>query len=62
MYAENTGVGSVLSPLEMMMPIGSGDTESLRSFFMLALNWWMPRRGFERFIGTPYAMLDAVRK
>ncbi len=37
MYAENTGVGSVLSPLEMMMPIGSDDSVSLRSFFILTL-------------------------
>jgi hypothetical protein len=34
MYAEKTGVGSVLSPLEMMMPIGSADEISLRSFFI----------------------------
>jgi hypothetical protein len=34
MYAEKTGVGSVLSPLEMMMPMGSDDPVSLRSFFI----------------------------
>lgn len=34
MYAEKTGVGSVLSPLEMMMPSGSADAISLRSFFI----------------------------
>jgi len=28
------GVGSVLSPLEMMMPSGSDDSVSLRSFFI----------------------------
>ena len=33
-YAEKTGVGSVLSPLEMMMPSGSDDSVSLRSFFI----------------------------
>ena len=33
-YAENMGVGSVLSPLEMMMPRGSDDSVSLRSFFI----------------------------
>jgi hypothetical protein len=34
MYAEKTGVGSVLSPLEMMIPSGSADAISLRSFFI----------------------------
>jgi hypothetical protein len=34
MYAEKTGVGSVLSPREMMIPIGSDEFVSLRSFFM----------------------------
>jgi hypothetical protein len=43
MYAENIGVGSVLSPLEMTMPIGSDGTLSLLSFFILTLSWWMPQ-------------------
>ena len=34
MYAEKTGVGSVLSPREMMMPRGSDELVSLRSFFI----------------------------
>jgi hypothetical protein len=34
MYAEKTGVGSVLSPREMIIPIGSDEVVSLRSFFM----------------------------
>jgi hypothetical protein len=34
MYAEKTGVGSVLSPRDMMIPIGSDWVVSLRSFFI----------------------------
>ena len=59
MYAEKTGVGSVLSPLEMMMPIGSDESVSLRSFFILTLSWM---DAFGRIIGTPHAALDARRK
>jgi len=54
MYAEKSGVGSVLSPLEMMMPRGSDDTISLRSFFILTLSIGFTM-GFERFIGTRHA-------
>jgi hypothetical protein len=44
-YAENIGVGSVLSPLEMMMPSGSDDSISLRSFFINSLTLCLPHRG-----------------
>src|SRR5438128_8933341 len=37
-YAAKTGVGSVLSPREMTIPIGSGEFVSLRSFF-ITLTW-----------------------
>ena len=62
MYAEKTGVGSVLSPLEMMMPRGSDDAISLRSFFILLSLRWMPHAGLERIIGTRHATLDAQVK
>jgi hypothetical protein len=45
----------------MMMPTGSDDTESLRSFFILGL-LVDATAFFGRFIGTPYAMLEALRK
>ena len=61
MYAEKTGVGSVLSPLEMMMPMGSDDPFSLRSFFILTLVGECHNM-FEPLIGTRYAMLDVVYK
>jgi hypothetical protein len=35
MYAEKIGVGSLVSPLEMMIPRGSEGAISLRSFFIL---------------------------
>ncbi len=54
MYAEKSGVGSVLSPLEMMMPTGSDDAISLRSFFILTLGNGFTL-GFGRFIGTRHA-------
>jgi hypothetical protein len=61
MYAEKSGVGSVLSPLEMMMPRGSDDAISLRSFFILTLsNGFI--MGFMRSIGTRHAMLDGMSK
>ena len=42
MYAEKTGMGSVLSPREMMIPRGSVGMLSLRSFFMtLSLYEWL---------------------
>ena len=56
MYAEKSGVGSVLSPLEMMMPRGSDDAISLRSFFILTLSNGFTM-GFGRFIGTRHATL-----
>jgi hypothetical protein len=61
MYAEKSGVGSVLSPLEMMIPRGSEDTISLRSFFILTLTKWI-HAGLERIIGTRHATLDRTRK
>jgi hypothetical protein len=60
MYAEKNGVGSVLSPLEMIIPRGSDDAISLRSFFILILGNGFTT-GFERFIGTRHAMLDSAR-
>lgn len=58
MYAEKNGVGSVLSPLEMMIPRGSDEAISLRSFFILTLS-----NGFTvvfgRIIGTRCAILDS---
>jgi hypothetical protein len=63
MYAEKTGVGSVLSPLEMMMPIGSDEPVSLRSFFMLTLSWVSAgNNGFGRIIGIAHAAFDVPRK
>ena len=35
MYAENTGVGSRVSPCEMMIPRGSFDDFALVSFFII---------------------------
>jgi len=61
MYAEKSGVGSVLSPLEMMIPRGSDDTISLRSFFILTLTSGFTR-GLERIIGTRHATLDHMCK
>jgi hypothetical protein len=61
MYAEKSGVGSVLSPLEMMMPRGSDVAISLRSFFMLILVDGFTAR-LERIIGTRHATLDGVCK
>lgn len=61
MYAEKSGVGSVLSPLEMMMPRGSDDTISLRSFFILTLIDEFTAR-LERIIGTRHATLDDMCK
>jgi hypothetical protein len=61
MYAEKNGVGSVLSPLEMMMPRGSDEVISLRSFFMLTLSNGFTM-GFECYIGTRHAMLQRARK
>ena len=44
MYAEKTGVGSVLSPRDMMIPSGSDGVVSLRSFFIaLSLYDWHTR-------------------
>jgi hypothetical protein len=61
MYAEKNGVGSVLSPLEMMMPRGSDDAISLRSFFILILiNRFTAR--LERIIGTRHATSHRARK
>jgi hypothetical protein len=54
-------VGSVLSPLEMMMPRGSDDTISLRTFFILTLTYGFTR-GLERIIGTRHATLERMRK
>lgn len=61
MYAEKSGVGSVLSPLEMMMPRGSDDAISLRSFFILTLIDELTAR-LERIIGTRYATLGHLCK
>jgi len=61
MYAEKNGVGSVLSPLEMMMPRGSDDAISLRSFFILTLSDGFTM-DFERIIGTRHATLHGWRK
>jgi hypothetical protein len=61
MYAEKSGVGSVLSPLEMMMPRGSDDTISLRSFFILTLIDEFIAR-LERIIGTGHATLEGMCK
>ena len=35
MYAENTGVGSRVSPCEMMIPRGSFDSFTLECFFII---------------------------
>lgn len=61
MYAEKSGVGSVLSPLDMMMPRGSDDTISLRSFFIFTLTNGFTR-GLEDTKGTRHATLDRMRK
>ena len=61
MYAEKSGVGSVLSPLEMMIPRGSDDAISLRSFFILTLSNGFTM-GFERIIGTRHATPHGARK
>ena len=61
MYAENSGVGSVLSPLEMMIPRGSDDAISLRSFFILTLGNGFTMV-FERIIGTRHATLHGACK
>ena len=61
MYAEKSGVGSVLSPLEMMIPRGSDDTISLRSFFILTLTNGFTAR-LERIIGTRHATLGHMYK
>jgi hypothetical protein len=60
MYAEKSGVGSVLSPLEITIPMGSDDTISLRSFFILTLSDGFTM-DFERIIGTRHATLDSTR-
>ena len=54
-YAEKTGVGSVLSPREIMIPNGSVKPISLRSFFILALTLGSPFRGagVSKALGVP---------
>jgi len=61
MYAEKNGVGSVLSPLEMMMPRGSDVAISLRSFFILTLSNGFTL-DFERIVGTRHATRRGWRK
>jgi len=43
----------------MMMPIGSDESVSLRSFFILTLSWM---DAFGRIIGTPHAVFANRRK
>lgn len=59
-YAENIGVGSDLSPREMMMPSGSVDSVSLRSFFtVLSVVFATPWRAANE--SSACAKLDALR-
>ncbi len=62
MYAEKTGVGSVLSPREMTIPSGSDELISLRSFFINLSLDSCHTRGSAPFSGTGYAIRDARRK
>ena len=57
MYAEKTGVGSRVSPWEMMMPIGSFDVFALESFFIRSVGRCAGRIARARYVkagGIPY--------
>ena len=54
-------MGSVLSPLEMMMPSGSDDSVSLRSFFIDSLTLSFAALIYAGLEGSARASSDACR-
>ena len=64
MYAEKTGVGSVLSPLDMTIPIGSDEScsVSLRSFFIALSLYGCYNAHCGPSLSTRYATFDAECK
>lgn len=55
MYAEKTGVGSVLSPRDITIPIGSDEacSVSLRSFFISLSRCWVLLRALRALFKHP---------